>query len=223
MVSALRELMRGTTTLVISHDPGLVQCADRILVISAGRIVEAGTHDELLRSEGHYAGLQTGITPSSDAAPAAAPEPSPTSSTEPAPSGVGLVEGLQERLPGLATAVDEDLVGQWIADSLLASPTEVRSVSAGRFWLREDGSCTLRYLVELAGPDGLTSEHTVLGRVHADDEAASTYLAERVGRLLRTRRQPEDPWHRRAAAIPGSGLALTCSPSTQTCRPCPAR
>lgn len=212
VVSALRELMRGTTTLVISHDPGLVQCADRILVISAGRIVEAGTHEELLRSGGHYAGLQTVITPSSGASPTPAAEPSPTSSTAPAPSGASLVEGLQERLPGLATALDVDLVGQWVADSLLAGPTEVRSVSVGRFWLREDGSCTLRYLVELTGPDGLTSEHTVLGRVHADDEAASTYLGERVGRLLRSRRQPEDPWHRRAAAIPGSGLALHVFP-----------
>ena len=49
--------MRGTTTIVISHDPGLIRCADRVLVISGGRIVEAGRHETLLEAGGPYATL----------------------------------------------------------------------------------------------------------------------------------------------------------------------
>jgi ABC-type multidrug transport system fused ATPase/permease subunit len=57
VVGALRSLMRGRTTLIISHDLGLLRCADRILVISGGRIVESGTHDDLLRNGDRYADL----------------------------------------------------------------------------------------------------------------------------------------------------------------------
>lgn len=57
VVGALRSLMQGRTTLIISHDLGLLRCADRILVIADGRIVETGTHDDLLRSGERYADL----------------------------------------------------------------------------------------------------------------------------------------------------------------------
>jgi ABC-type multidrug transport system fused ATPase/permease subunit len=48
VLTALRSLMRGRTTLIISHDPGLIRCADRVLRISAGRIVEAADVDEAM-------------------------------------------------------------------------------------------------------------------------------------------------------------------------------
>jgi ABC-type multidrug transport system fused ATPase/permease subunit len=48
VLTALRSLMRGKTTLIISHDPGLIRCADRVLRISAGRIVEAADVDEAM-------------------------------------------------------------------------------------------------------------------------------------------------------------------------------
>jgi ABC-type multidrug transport system fused ATPase/permease subunit len=57
VINALRSLMRGRTTLIISHDLGLLRCADRILVISGGQIVESGTHDDLLRNGERYADL----------------------------------------------------------------------------------------------------------------------------------------------------------------------
>jgi subfamily B ATP-binding cassette protein MsbA len=51
---ALEVLMRGRTTLVISHRMSAIQDADRIIVLSAGRIIEEGTHQELVRLGGTY-------------------------------------------------------------------------------------------------------------------------------------------------------------------------
>jgi ATP-binding cassette subfamily B protein len=49
------ELTRGATTLVISHRFSTVRRADRIVVIEGGRVIEDGSHDELLASGGRYA------------------------------------------------------------------------------------------------------------------------------------------------------------------------
>ncbi len=55
--AALTEVMRHRTTLVIAHRLSTIENADRILVLDQGRIIEQGSHQQLLAHEGHYAYL----------------------------------------------------------------------------------------------------------------------------------------------------------------------
>ncbi|MEU6484268.1 ABC transporter ATP-binding protein [Streptomyces sp. NPDC046887] len=68
--AALREVLRDTTALVVAHRPSTVLLADRVALLSGGRITAVGTHQELLRESVEYAWLMSGAE-SADAAEAA--------------------------------------------------------------------------------------------------------------------------------------------------------
>jgi subfamily B ATP-binding cassette protein MsbA len=57
--AALDEIMKGRTTLVIAHRLSTIENADLIVVMDQGRLVEAGTHAELLAKSGAYAQLHS--------------------------------------------------------------------------------------------------------------------------------------------------------------------
>ena len=69
--SALEHVMKNRTTLVIAHRLSTIQRADKIIVLSVGRVVEQGTHEQLLSQGGHYAKLcqtqQLGVLYTDDA------------------------------------------------------------------------------------------------------------------------------------------------------------
>jgi subfamily B ATP-binding cassette protein HlyB/CyaB len=60
----MRQIVEGRTALIIAHRLSTVRRAHRIITIEQGRVVEDGTHDQLIRSAGRYANLyrlQAGI------------------------------------------------------------------------------------------------------------------------------------------------------------------
>ncbi|URN14892.1 MULTISPECIES: ABC transporter ATP-binding protein [Streptomyces] len=65
--AALREVLRDTTALVVAHRPSTVLLADRVALLSEGRIAAVGTHQELLRTSAEYAWLMSGAADAPDA------------------------------------------------------------------------------------------------------------------------------------------------------------
>jgi ATP-binding cassette, subfamily B, bacterial len=60
---SIEQLMQGRTTIVIAHRLSTIAHLDRIVVFHAGKVVEDGSHSELLERSGHYArmwGMQAG-------------------------------------------------------------------------------------------------------------------------------------------------------------------
>ncbi|MEV0374004.1 ABC transporter ATP-binding protein [Streptomyces sp. NPDC050636] len=68
---AAHELRAGRTSFVIAHRLSTIRDADLIVVMEGGRIVERGTHDQLLAAEGAYARLHSAVGPDAELAPVA--------------------------------------------------------------------------------------------------------------------------------------------------------
>ncbi|MFF2964393.1 ABC transporter ATP-binding protein [Streptomyces sp. NPDC057963] len=60
--AALRQVLEETTAIVVAHRPSTVMLADRVALLSQGRITAVGTHQELLRGNAEYAWLMSGAT-----------------------------------------------------------------------------------------------------------------------------------------------------------------
>ncbi|WP_335937484.1 ABC transporter ATP-binding protein [Streptomyces sp. PTD5-9] len=68
--AALRQVLADTTAIVVAHRPSTVMLADRVALLSGGRIAAVGTHQELLRDSAEYAWLMSGADDPAQDAPA---------------------------------------------------------------------------------------------------------------------------------------------------------
>ncbi|MGX1914525.1 ABC transporter ATP-binding protein [Streptomyces phaeochromogenes] len=72
--AALRRVLADTTALVVAHRPSTVMLADRVALLSEGRITAVGTHHELLRTSAEYAWLMSGTAEAATATTTATSE-----------------------------------------------------------------------------------------------------------------------------------------------------
>lgn len=232
VIGALRTLMQGKTTIIISHDLALLRCADRLLVLDGGRVVEEGTHAELLAAGGMFAELYERARHPDEALPEAAlpalPEPAlsldkpvtpalPQVVSEPVapvhlapvPAGSGgkLAAELAERLPGLRQASDPAFAADAVARLLDMDPARTAvPVRVRSFWYHADGSCALRYAV---GTELANRDHIIGGRVHPDHDAAASYVDQVRPLVPDPARAPGlGPWRHWVALEEPAALAL---------------
>jgi subfamily B ATP-binding cassette protein MsbA len=78
-LDALKRLMKGRTTIVIAHRLSTIRDADKIVVLEQGRVVETGTHAELVTRRGLYYEFQN-----LQVSEAVAPSPESSVNTAPA-------------------------------------------------------------------------------------------------------------------------------------------
>ncbi|MFB6503291.1 MULTISPECIES: ABC transporter transmembrane domain-containing protein [unclassified Streptomyces] len=84
--AALRRVLAQTTAIVVAHRPSTVMLADRVALLSRGRIAAVGTHQELLRDNAEYAWLMSGAETAPGTDRPSAPGTDWPSAPDPAPS-----------------------------------------------------------------------------------------------------------------------------------------
>jgi ABC-type multidrug transport system fused ATPase/permease subunit len=213
VVSALRGLIAGTTTIVISHDPALVRCADRVLVISDGSIIEeeprpraGGAHARSpVVTADRAAAPEHGRSPAVADTLGSSREPTPEECEREAEARKVLLGPLLDRLPGLACALDVDLVGDHIQRQLLRTDAQIDRITSTKHWMSGDGTFTLRYQLQASVDGDDLGDLQVSGRVHRENASAEASLSDLEA--CRT-----GPWRRSTAVLGEAQLALAAFP-----------
>ncbi|KAI5797511.1 hypothetical protein DFH27DRAFT_526268 [Peziza echinospora] len=141
---ALKELSKGRTTLVIAHRLSTITSANQILCIHAGKVVERGTHEELLQLNGRYAMMwekqakaekQAREIPDDELSTV----PSSSSSAAGGPSDLMDLSSDEPQAPVTIPRTQDEAVG---INVIPPTPNEGELSSEGSSWLRRSASGT---------------------------------------------------------------------------------
>jgi ABC-type multidrug transport system fused ATPase/permease subunit len=198
VLSGLRSLMKGKTTLLISHDLGLIRTTDRIVVLENGRIEKQGTHESMVAVGGIYADLyarQFGVaTPGGK-------EPSPDVRRAPAKemtaAAVGAESGpeeadplksaaLRSSLPTLPRALDPAHMREVLESSMLSSSAgrTIERLLPVKAVVEGPGTCVLRYEAETRAQGREPGERLIIGgRLFAQPAIARDFMRDQLAPL----------------------------------------
>ncbi|MEZ4661180.1 MAG: ABC transporter transmembrane domain-containing protein [Caldilineaceae bacterium] len=206
---ALRLLMRGKTTIIISHDFKLVRHADNIVVLKEGKIKQMGTHRQLLDQDGIYANLyikQFGEIKSAE--------------EEGDNSLYDLLQSpeFRHRWSTVGTAFDGDVMQSYLQNVMVDAESNqyriVRCKPGKASFLAAEG-CVLRYSLQLEHVASKErQEALVLARIFDAAEEAEIYVRQRLVPLVaQMRGRPEiAPFTHPVAFIDDLNMALSVFP-----------
>ena len=224
VLRALRKLMQGKTTIIISHDLNLIRGADKIVVIKAGEMEQMGTHEELLRMGGLYANLYTTqYGPVNLPAPAGAATEIliPQSGFGKQPSEIEmsvkqLIETIDydlphsahfiKRLPALAEAFDGDRMKERLQQALFDNGNDLYTISScqpGKAMYQADHTCNMQFELMLTENNtGQVQTGLVNARLFPDIDSAKKFQKKYLAPLVRSvQNRPEIRLFSKPAAL----------------------
>jgi ABC-type multidrug transport system fused ATPase/permease subunit len=193
VLGALRTLMRGKTTIIISHDLNLIRSADTILVLRAGEVVQEGSHADLLAEPGLYGEVFTryfGVAEPGAPVLAGAASGGTGNGSANGHAGDGddpLGNGvLRRELPGLAAALDAEAMTATLQRAVVGErPWVIEACAPGKATYLPDHGCTLRYELQLRHREtGAVVDPLVSARLFPTAAAAHRYARERLRPLV---------------------------------------
>ncbi len=215
VLTGLRELMRGKTTILISHDPELLRSADRMLLLQSGRIVASGRPEQLLGTGNGHPRLPV-EQPAAGGLPAVhAGNGNGHGALDASEIDPRLGSELRRELPALDVALDEDSMRHHLQRMFEGAGWTVEHCTPGKALYVPDQGCTLRYRVRLAGGNGGGKRDVLVGgRLFADPQAARPFLRDRVSPLAeRTRQRSEmEPFALPAIGVDELGMVAHAFP-----------
>jgi ABC-type multidrug transport system fused ATPase/permease subunit len=236
VLRALHKLMKGKTTIIISHDMNLIRDADKIIVINHGEIEQIGTHDSLIRAGGLYATLYTMQYGATEVGPDKTLIEAPEKyvfgkELNPLEKKLAMKkfyetinydlphsDPFQKRVPGLAGAFNADRMQNILQDSLFGQTNgsyTITSCLPGKAIYLGDQHCSLQY--DLTIRDNTSGENfrsLLNARLFPELAECRAYLRKQVNPLVKqmSNRPEIKPYSKPAVVIDDLNMVVSVFP-----------